>query len=411
MRDGKRIDQAQTGDSIVVILDETPFYVEAGGQVNDTGEVRSVNGDDWLIRIQGSQQPVDGLILHMGIVDQGQPTQGDKAIASYDMERRLDIMRNHTATHLLHAALRSILGDHVRQAGSLVAPDRLRFDFTHSNALSADELDQVENWVNQAILSNYPLMIEQKERQEAISGGAMALFGETYGDEVRTVQIGHDDLVSYELCGGTHVHETSVIGSFLILQEGSVAAGIRRIEALTGREALALIRSRLKTLEVTAKGIGTTPEDVSERVEQMQQELNELKKNASSSRKHAALEAFQKLEAFNYQDLKILTGQLPDADADTLRELADRFRGENTSSVVVLASIVNTKPLIIAAVTEHLNDRGLHAGELVKAVASLVGGSGGGKPTMAQAGGNDASRLGEALAIVPGWVEDHLQPI
>jgi alanyl-tRNA synthetase len=411
LKDGNRTDQAQTGDSIVAVLNETPFYIEAGGQVNDTGEVRSARGDDWLIRIVGIHQPIDGLVLHRGIVDHGEPKQGDKAIAFYDIERRLDIMRNHTATHLLHAALRSVLGDHVRQAGSLVAPDRLRFDFTHSTALSSNEIDKVEVWVNQAILSNYPLTIQNKQRQEAIADGAMALFGETYGDEVRTVQIGYDDLVSYELCGGTHVHETSVIGSFLIIQEGSVAAGIRRIEALTGREALVLIRSRLKTLDATAKGIGTTPEGVAERVEQLQQELNELQKHAISDRKHAALEAFQSLKASNYQDLKILTGQLPDADADTLRELADRFRGENTSSVVVLASIANNKPIIIAAVTEDLNGRGLHAGELVKAVASLVGGGGGGKASMAQAGGNDASKLGEALAIVPGWVKDHLQPI
>ena len=411
LRDGKRIEHAQTGDSIVVLLADTPFYLEAGGQVNDTGEVRSANGDDWAIRILGTHQPVDGLILLKGIVDQGQPNQGDKVIASYDMERRLDIMRNHTATHLLHAALRSILGDHVRQAGSLVAPARLRFDFTHSSALSSGEIEEVEDWVNNAVLSNYPLTIQHKELQEAVAGGAMALFGETYGDEVRTIQIGHDDLVSYELCGGTHVHETSVIGSFLILQEGSVAAGIRRIEALTGREALALIRSRLKLLEDVAKGIGTTPEDVPERVEQLQQELHTLQKIALSNRKHVAHEAFQALESLDLLDVKILTGELPDADADTLRELADRFRGENPSSVIVLASVVNNKPLIIAAITEDLIGRGLHAGELVKAVASLVGGGGGGKPSMAQAGGNDASKLGEALAIVPKWVKDHLQPI
>jgi alanyl-tRNA synthetase len=410
MKTGERIKQGQPGDAISVVLAETPFYVEAGGQVSDTGEIRSANGSDWVIRIDGTQKPVDGLVVHIGVVEKGQPSLGDKAIALFDQERRLDIMRNHTATHLLHAALRSVLGDHVRQAGSLVAPDRLRFDFTHSSAMSPEDIEKVEDWVNQAILSNYPLTIQHRQREEAIAGGAMALFGETYGNEVRTVQIGQDDLVSYELCGGTHVHETSVIGSFLIVQEGSVAAGIRRIEALTGRGAQATIRARMKILATLARTVGTTSEGVLERVEQLQHEVQGLQKTAQSNRRYTALQAYQALESIEYQDMKILTGQIAESDADTLRELADRFRSENTSSVVVLASIVRDKPIIIAAVTENLINRGMHAGELVRAVATHVGGGGGGKASMAQAGGKDAPKLSEALALVPGWVRDHLKP-
>ena len=407
---GGPTEQAQAGDTIAVVLPETHFYVEAGGQVSDTGELRSSNGSDWYMLIEETRQPVEGLVVHMGVVKHGQPKVGDKAIASLDQDRRMDIMRNHTATHLLHAALRSVLGDHVRQAGSLVAPDRLRFDFTHSSPMSPEELAQVEDIVNQSILANYPLTIQQQERDAAISAGAMALFGETYGDEVRTVRIGHDDLISYELCGGTHVNETSVLGSFLILQEGSVAAGIRRIEAITGRNAQSTIRMRLKELGILAKNFGVAPEGVLDRVEQLSRELERLQKDLRFSRQQTAIEAFNTIEPIDIDDAKVLCGQISDADTDTLRELADRFRGEYSSSIVVLASVHQDKPIIIAAVTDDLISRGLHAGELVKMVATLVGGGGGGKASMAQAGGKDASKLPEALRSVPGWIKDHLNP-
>jgi alanyl-tRNA synthetase len=409
IKGGDPAEKAQAGDTVSVVLEETPFYVEAGGQVSDTGTIRSANGNDWLINVEGSHSPVGGLVLHSGVIQRGQPSVGDKAIASLDEERRLDIMRNHTATHLLHAALREVLGDHVRQAGSLVAPDRLRFDFTHSNAMTTEELERVEALVNQAILANHPLRIQHQKREEAISAGAMALFGEIYGDQVRTVQIGHGDPISYELCGGTHVHETSVIGSFLILQEGSVAAGIRRIEAVTGRAAQRIIQTRLRTLETLAKEYGVTPEGVLERVHQLQQEVEGLHKELRSTRKQTAIEAYQMLKAAQLDDIHILAAQIPDADADILRDFADRFRSEHPSSVVVLASVIKAKPILIAAITEDLIKRGLHAGDLVKVVASKVGGGGGGKPSMAQAGGKDPSKLPDALALVPDWVKDHLK--
>lgn len=408
IRSGEVLQELSPGDAAALVLAETPFYVEAGGQVSDTGSIRSDKGEGWTIRVEGTLNPVEGFIVHLGVVEAGNPQSGDDAVAAFDSVRRLDIMRNHTATHLLHAALRAVLGDHVRQAGSLVAPDRLRFDFTHSGAMTASELKQVEDWVNDAVLSNHPLSIEYMQREKAISGGAMALFGETYGEEVRTVQIGEDKLVSYELCGGTHVHETSLIGPFIITQEGSVAAGIRRIEALTGREAYRLIRARMEALEGVSRKLGSTPEGASERLEHLLDELRSLRRSDMSNRKQAAFEVFQELETLDYQDLKILTGQLPDSDADTLREFADRFRSEHDKSVVVLASVVDDKPIIIAAITDNLLSRGMHAGELVKVVAAHVGGGGGGKPSMAQAGGKDTEKLGEALGLVQGWVADHL---
>jgi alanyl-tRNA synthetase len=407
LHSGAWVEQAEPGDQIAVVVAETPFYVESGGQVSDRGEIRS---DDWSVNIENTHMPVDGLVLHLGVVKHGIPRISDQAVASPDRARRMDIMRNHTATHLLHAALRHVLGEHVRQAGSLVAPDRLRFDFTHSSAMTTGEIEQVEDWINEAILANYTLTIQQKDRQQAIADGAMALFGETYGDEVRTVQIGTDNLISYELCGGTHVHETSLIGSFLLIHEGSVASGIRRIEAVTGRAAQSTIKARLRALQEIAKDLDTGPENVVERVVQLQSELGEHQKSARSNQKMNAQESFQSLSPLEIQDIKVLTGQVPSADADTLGELADRFRQDNPASVVVLATIQGEKPLIIAAVTDNLIKRGLHAGELVKVVASPVGGGGGGKPSMAQAGGKDPSKLEEALALVPGWVQDHLQP-
>jgi len=212
LKDGQEVESASPGEKVELVLPATPFYVEAGGQVSDTGVVSGRNESPWEVRIETVRKPVEGLILHVGEVVEGNPRIGDPARAALDTERRLDIMRNHTATHLLHAALREVLGHHVRQAGSLVAPDRLRFDFTHPEAVTREQLDRIEAWVNHAILANYPLRIEHEPREQAVAEGAMALFGETYGDVVRTVRIGDERTLSFELCGGTHVPETGIIG-------------------------------------------------------------------------------------------------------------------------------------------------------------------------------------------------------
>jgi alanyl-tRNA synthetase len=402
---GQRVQSAGPGDAVQVVLPETPFYAESGGQVSDQGTIVSLREPRWEIVVEDAQKPVGGLIVHLGRVTKGSPREGDQARAVVDASRRWDIMRNHTATHLLHAALHRVLGEHARQAGSLVAPDRLRFDFTHSQAMTAQELAQVEALVNEAVLENYPLDMVERPREEAIAEGAMALFGETYGERVRTITIGHSgQRVSYELCGGTHVPETGVIGAFLITSEGSVAAGIRRIEAVTGRGALQLIRSRLKTLDSAADRLGTTPDSVPDRIQSLLEEKDRLAKEAAAAKTSSAQTAFDVLAPTMIGEVAVLAAILPDADADTLRSLADQFRAKHTSGVAVLASVSDERPVIIAALTQDLVARGWRAGDLVKEVAQVVGGSGGGKPMLAQAGGKDASALPAALARVVPWV-------
>jgi alanyl-tRNA synthetase len=409
VRDGSQIEVATLGDEVGVILPQTGFYIESGGQVTDAGTIMSVAEPHWEIAVDEVCRPAAGVIVHLGRVTQGQPRVGDLALAAVDRARRWDIMRNHTATHLLHAALRAVLGEHVRQAGSLVAPDRLRFDFTHPEAMTADQLDRVERMVNEAVLENYPLDIRLKPRQAAVEEGAMALFGETYGETVRTVSIGTATRFSYELCAGTHVPETGVIGPFLILGEGSVAAGVRRIEAITGRAAQALTRARLGALERLAGRMGVAAEAAEERIDTLLGERDQLAKEVSQLRVRLAASAYRALQPQEVSGVAVLAGLIPEAEAETLRLLTDQFRTDHPSGVALLATLVGGKPVIVASVSQDLVVRGLHAGELVKAVAAIVGGGGGGKPTLAQAGGKDATRLPAALDIVPDWVRSHLR--
>jgi alanyl-tRNA synthetase len=411
VHDGEAVEQVLPGDRVEVILPQTYFYVESGGQVADTGMITSASEPRWEIRVEDMRKPAAGVITHVGTVVSGQPKTGDLAIASVDIQRRRDIMRNHTATHLLHAALHEVLGSHARQAGSLVAPDRLRFDFTHPDALTPAKIEQVETIVNQAILQNYPLTTIVKPLQQAIAEGAMALFGEKYGESVRTITIGQPEPFSYELCGGTHVHETGDIGLLLVTSEGSAAAGVRRIEAVTGRGAYELVQRRFRTLKETASLLASAIDDVPEKVGALQSELEHARKqNAAIRQEVAAVEFNQLLESVQMvKGVPVLTGRLANADADTLRQLTDRFRAKHPSGVVVLGSAIDGRPMLIAAVSEDLVKRGLTAGDLVKAAAQPIGGSGGGRPTLAQAGGKDASKLDEALAVVTGFVESKIK--
>jgi alanyl-tRNA synthetase len=404
------INTAKPGDEIEVIIPETCFYVESGGQVSDTGIIRSID-DSWKVSITDMRKPAAGLIVHVGKVLYGEPTVGDEAIASVDVQRRRDIMRNHTATHLLHAELRRVLGEHARQAGSLVAPDRLRFDFNHPDAVTPDQLQEIEAGVNRDILGDYPLKITYKSQQQAIAEGAMALFGEKYGETVRTITIGGEDPFSYELCGGTHVGETGDIGVCIITSEGSVAAGVRRIEAVTGRKAYELIKARFQLLNRTAELLDTNPDLVPDKTSNLLEELNNSRKHISSLQQaQVAIEFSQKIRLTKLVgDMHVLAVTLNDADADSLRHMADRFRQQYaTKGVAVLGSIINGRPMIVASVTEDAVSRGLNAVELVKYVAAPLGGSGGGRPTLAQAGGKDASKLDEALSAVESWVQQHL---
>jgi len=421
--DGQPVNSAAPGDQVHVLLPKTNFYLESGGQVADTGIIRSrfpeaveqgSSGEvkNWQINITEMRKPAAGMIVHVGKVLRGTPKVGDKVIAAVDSQRRKDIMRNHTATHLLHSALHEVLGPHARQAGSLVAPDRLRFDFTHPEALTYKQIEQIEQYVNGKILDNHELVIQQKNLQEALDDGAMALFGEKYGEIVRNIRIGDDETFSNELCGGTHVDETNDIGIFTIISEGSAAAGIRRIEAITGREAFHQLQERRRLLNQVAEKMGTSPEKVVERAEALNEAINNLQKQMAAMRQNMAKLQFTRVldDTVSVGEVKILTALVRDADADTLRQLADQFRSRNPNSgVVVLGTVQNEKPLMIAAVTEDLVKRGIKAGDLVKFVAQQVGGGGGGKPTLAQAGGRDPGKLDKALSSVTNWVKDHLQ--
>jgi alanyl-tRNA synthetase len=337
-----------------------------------------------------------------------------------DSKRRMDIARNHTATHLLHNALRRILGEHVQQAGSLVAPDRLRFDFTHSAMLTQDELSLVERSVNEAILANYPVQVVHHGYKEAIAEGAIALFGEKYGERVRVLKIGTPPLpppgggeggvFSQELCGGTHVKRTSEIGSFYIASESSIGAGLRRIEAVTGRAAQKLIQERMRVLGAAATALASSLTGVDQKVLALQDELQRQAKEIARLRREIAQRDFEKLlsQVQDVSGVKVLAAQVEAADMDTLREMSDWFRSRMGSGVIVLGAVMDSKPSFVAAITSDLVERGLHAGQLVKQVAQVVGGSGGGKPTLAQAGGRDVGRIGEALRLVPDLVAEGL---
>ncbi len=410
VRDGEVVAEAGEGDTVQVLLPTTSFYIESGGQVVDHGVIRSADDGDWEIVIEAVRKPADRIITHVGKVVRGAVRVGDQAAASVAAERRMAIMRNHTATHLLHAALHEYLGDHARQAGSLVAPDRLRFDFTHPEAVTTEELAKIEEYVNRAVLKNYPLNIVVKSREEAIAEGAIALFGEKYGETVRTISIGEDAPFSYELCGGTHVDETGMIGLFLIISESSVAAGIRRIEAVTGEAAYEIVRSRFGALRTSASLLGTSLDDVVARIEAVLAEQDKTKKEVLALRQKLAAQDF----IGSLEDVPMIGGapvlvtSLPDASTDILRQMTDSFRARYADGAVVLGSVVAGKPVFVASVSDELIAKGLHAGEIVKAGAQVVGGGGGGRPNMAQAGGKDPEKLAEALDQVRSLISAKL---
>ncbi|MFN8375154.1 MAG: alanine--tRNA ligase [Anaerolineae bacterium] len=407
---GQPVESAIVGDKVEVVLAQTPFYVEAGGQISDTG---TISGKDWTIEVEDTQRPVGGLIVHVGEVVEGTPNIGDAVQAEVDELRRASIIRNHTGTHLLHAALRGRLGTHVEQRGSLVAPDRLRFDFAHDHKVSDEELKDIETAVNDIILKNYPVRAEEKSLEQARREGAMALFGEKYGDRVRTIIIENNgSRYSYELCGGVHVKETAEIGSFVIVSEGSVSAGVRRVEALTGRGAVEYIQHNLDVLAQVAGRLGTVPEQAATRLDSLQEELNASKKQIAQLRRDLARYRFEQLMTHlkEANGVPTLVGQVSDVSVDTLREMSDWFRGKVKSGVMVIGTVVEDKPQLVVAVTDDLTKKGLHAGDLVKKLAAIVGGGGGGRPTMAQAGGKDSDKLPAALDAAPKLIADTYKP-
>ncbi|RLT41494.1 MAG: alanine--tRNA ligase [Chloroflexi bacterium] len=415
--DGASVASASLGQRVEIVLPQTPFYVESGGQVSDSGDIyyfpEDLDEPVWAVRVDDTRRPIAGLIVHMGEVVSGTVQVGDPAYAVIDVERRWDIMRNHTATHILHKELRTRLGDHVHQAGSLVAPDRLRFDFTHTAAISHGELADIERAVNEAILANFVVGDRWTGLEQAKAAGAMALFGEKYGDTVRVVSIGdpEGDDYSKELCGGIHVDSSAEIGSLRITSEGSNAAGVRRIEAVTGRGAAQLIESRMDVLGGVASLLRVRPEEVGEAVEQLREQNRRLQHEIEELRGKLARQESESLlkNAQQINGLAVLAQRVQVEDVDTLRQMSDWFRDKLGSSVVVLGAVIDDKPMLIAAATEDAVKRGIHAGNLVSEAAKIVGGKGGGRPNMAQAGGRDVEKLADALGIVHGWVERNLK--
>ena len=420
LRDGELVQSAQVGDEVELVVSESPLYLESGGQVGDSGKVISVpvvaseakNSQAWEVKIDRTFKPVTGLILLAGTVIQGSPNVDDAALVSVDIPSRRSTMRNHTGTHLLHAALRYVLGDKVHQSGSVVDPERMRFDFNYPQAVSKTDLLKIEERVNQLIAEEYPVQKTIKTLDQAKAEGATALFGEKYGQTVRTIEVADErGRVSYELCGGTHVDNTAEIGSFYILSEASVAAGVRRIEAVTGLGAYHYARENINHLNQVASHLQSSPADVFSKVEALEAELKQTNRELDQVRIEVANQAFkQKMDDVReISGVPVLSALIPNADVDALRSLADQFRQKHPSGVVVLGTVINEKPSLIAAVTPDLISRGLKAGDLIKRVAQVVGGGGGGRPDMAQAGGKDPAKLPEALAQVESYIQENLK--
>ena len=393
---GEAVQSASLDDQVQVILPKTGFYIEAGGQVDDIGYIR---GEGWEIEVSAMRRASAGVIVHIGTVISGRPSVGDKAIAEVDLSRRHDIMRNHTATHLLHKALHEVLSDQAKQAGSLVAPTHLRFDFNHPEAMTSEQIERVEKMVNDAIAADMPVDKQTKSLAEAKKEGAMALFGEKYGETVRTISIMEDDdKYSYELCGGTHLERTSDIGAFLITSEGSVASNVRRIEAVTGRGAYDLINKRFKTLKQTAGVLKTSVDEVPAKADVLQNEVTELKKELANLRSQSAISIFD-AQLANVQmvgAVNVLAMEVPDATVDTLRMLADKFREKYPKAG---AAVLVSGSTIIVVLTEDIVKKGLMAGDLIKG----IGGKGGGRPNLAQ--GSLPGNIGDALGKVAKTVE------
>jgi len=396
--DGVKVDALQAGQAGIVVLDTTPFYAESGGQVGDQG---AIGGHGQLFEVEDTLKIQADVFGHHGVLREGSLKVGDTVDAQVDTAKRGRTIRNHSATHLMHKALREVLGSHVQQKGSLVDPDKTRFDFSHSQALTAEEIAKVETLVNREILENHATASHNMSFDDAVKHGAMALFGEKYGDTVRVLDIG----TSKELCGGVHVTRTGDIGLFKIVSEGGVAAGIRRVEAVTGEGALALVQSINRKLNEAAGALKTSPDELSGRIAQVQDQVKTLEKEIAALKSKLASGQGDELlgKAVDVNGIKVLAATMEGADVATLREAMDKLKDKLGSAAIVLASVVDGKVSLIAGVTKDATGK-VKAGELVNFVAQQVGGKGGGRPDMAQAGGTDPSGLPGALAGVAGWV-------
>lgn len=400
IKNGEIVESAASGDEVSLIVDNTSFYAEMGGQVGDKGIIAS---DGVEIIIEDCKKSANGKIIHVGKIIKGKIEVGNRVITKVDRERRLDIAKNHTATHLLHSALKMVLGNHVEQAGSLVTPDRLRFDFTHFEGISPDNLKEIERLVNKKIMEALIVNTVEASIDEARKMGATALFGEKYGSVVRVVKAGD---FSMELCGGTHVVNTATIGLFKILSEGGVAAGVRRIEAITGNSSVKYVEELEDDHKNIAGILKTTPKDIGRRVEGLLVELKEKEKELEALKSNMAAGAAEDIinSARDIKGVKVVTAVV-DTDVDGLRELGDRLRDKLGKSAILLASTKDDKITFIAMLSKDAISSGAHAGNIIKEVAKIAGGGGGGRPDMAQAGGKDKSKVKEALEAAYGVIE------
>lgn len=390
------VDEAEAGDVVEVVLDRTPFYGESGGQIGDKGTIRTETG---VIDIDDTFKPTPDVFVHRGTVAEGFVRVGERVCAEIDAARRQAIRRNHTATHLLHRALRLTLSEAVHQAGSLVAPDRLRFDFTALEPMSGQQALRVAEIVNQEIARNTPVNTEVRDYKDAVAGGAMALFGEKYGDTVRVVNVPG---FSAELCGGTHVNATGDIGPFIITAEGSVAAGVRRIEALTGDAAIERILTQQQVLESSARALRSTWSDLPLQIESQQERIRSLERETERLRGQLASARAGDLlaQAVDVNGVRVLATRADVDGKDALRQMGDRLRDRLGSGVIVLGAVIEGRPSLLAMVTPDLIGRGIKAGDIVRETATIVDGRGGGRPELAEAGGKDPERLDDALAAV-----------
>lgn len=401
VKNGEYTDSLQVGEEGQLMLDVTPFYAESGGQIADRGYLLA---DGVKVLVKDVQKAPNGQNLHKVVVEEGTLTKDAAVKAIIDTKNRSSVVKNHTATHLLHQALKDVLGTHVNQAGSLVTSERLRFDFSHFGQVQADELEKIERIVNEKIWESIDVEISQKAIEEAKEMGAMALFGEKYGDVVRVVQVGD---YSLELCGGCHVDNTASIGIFKIVAESGIGAGTRRIEAVTGKSAYELMNDQVGLLKEAAGKMKTNPKDILTRVDGLFAEVKQLQKeNESLAAKLSNIEAGNLTDSVMTVDgVNVLAAKVNVADMNNLRTMMDDLKNKLESAVVVLASVNDDKVNILAGVTKDLISQGYHAGKLVKEVASRCGGGGGGRPDMAQAGGKNPAQVEEALAFVQEYVK------
>ena len=400
LSEGEMVGVINEGQEASLVLDKTTFYGEMGGQVGDTGEIKNKSG---RFEVRDTVKTALGIVVHRGKMLSGTLSYGDTVEAEVSKERRLDISRNHTATHILQYALRQVLGKQVQQRGSLVTPDRLRFDFSHLVAMLPEEIQKVQRIVNENIRKNLEVYAEEMSYKQAVEQGATALFDEKYGDKVRGLKIGKSP-VSFELCGGTHISATGQIGAFHIISESSIGSGLRRIEAVTGRGAEAYFEKMTQDWQEISKTVGATSEGVKEKVLETITAFEAEKKQRIVAEKELARKVVEALTAGEINGIKVIAAQVPALPPQVLREMSDLLRERLKSGIIVLGTVFEDKLSFLAVVTQDLVSKGYNAGNIVREVAKVTGGSGGGKPTMAQAGGKDKNKMDEALQLVKNLV-------